>query len=371
MTVRAVSNNPASPFYVAAAPGLTGQAGSLTTLLDAVLVNGFSGFTALGWTIGQTTTSKRQYVMAASGSGYSLWVDDAAPATAKEARCAGYLTMSATTPTGTGQFPTAAQSAIGTGMLTIRKSTTADATNRYYTVVGDGHGFHLYTETGDFTSPLATYAFHFGDIIPYGASDTSYCLIMGRQVDNNNTVATSGSSGPGNIFQGLVQDAYPSLGVGYQSYNLTATIGGLYMAASYTNVGGSIAVGKHADGNKMMVNINPANANYHFQMGALTYWNSGGYGAYPNATMYPNGPDGGLYMSPIWIHHNGMIRGYIKGLFCPIHHMPLNHDDTFSGSGNLASRDFLVKNLVGVASSGPTAGLGAQCFIETTSGGWV
>jgi hypothetical protein len=134
MTVRAVSSNPASPFYNANAPTLTGQVGSLTAVLDAVLVNGFTGFTALGWSINQTTTNKRGYKQNLTGSnnasGMLLYVDDTGPGAgaAREARVCGFETMSAITPTGTGQFPTSAQSAVGTGQLVIRKSTTADAT---------------------------------------------------------------------------------------------------------------------------------------------------------------------------------------------------------------------------------------------------
>jgi hypothetical protein len=116
---RAVSSNPASPFYNANAPTLTGQVGSLTAVLDAVLVNGFTGFTALGWTINQTTTNKRGYKQNLTGSnnssGMLLYVDDTGPGAgaAKEARVCGFETMSAITPTGTGQFPTGAQATIG------------------------------------------------------------------------------------------------------------------------------------------------------------------------------------------------------------------------------------------------------------------
>jgi hypothetical protein len=358
MTVRAVSNNPASPFYNASAPNLTGQAGSLTTLLDAVLVSGFSGFTALGWTIGQTTTNKRQYVMAASGTGNSLWVDDAASGTggAKEARCSGYATMSATTPTGTGQFPTSGQSTIGTGMLVIRKSTTADATVRYWTIVGDGHTFYLWTETGDYTAPTVPFTFMFGDFFTYSSSDTSNCAIAGRQIENDNR------AGPGN--SATSYESMPVLNL-MNGTGLSNTLNGHYLAANFTNVGGSLAFGKHSDQAKM----GAASGGSGQTVGCQGNWNSSTSSTYyTNQFVYPNGPDGGLYQAPIWVHHSGFVRGYLKGLWCPLQHIPLNHNDTFSGSGNLAGKSFLALNALGLQFNGasPTTGLNGQFFVETS-----
>jgi hypothetical protein len=62
MTVRVYRSTDAS------APVLTGQVGSLTALLDAVLVNGYGALSAAGWTIAQTTTNKRGYKQNTSGS---------------------------------------------------------------------------------------------------------------------------------------------------------------------------------------------------------------------------------------------------------------------------------------------------------------
>lgn len=355
MTVRAVSNNPASPFYVAACPNITGQAGSLTTWLDAVLVNGFSGFTALGWTIGQTTTNKRQYVMAAGGTGNSLWVDDTAVTTAKEARCSGYATMSATTPTGTGQFPTSGQSSIGTGMLVIRKSATADSTVRYATCVGDGHTFYLFTETGDYTGPTAAFSFCFGDFFTYSASDTSNCIIIGRQIENTAAASQTNSS---NLYE-----TFPGLSTPSTTF-LSGTITGHYVAGNFTNVGGSLAVGKHTDQTKMG-HINAGSGN---MMGCLGYWQTSvGSTLFVNEFQYPNGPDAGLYQAPVWIHHGGMVRGYLKGMWSPLQHLPLNHNDTFSGSNNLSGKSFMAQALLGTINNNTSSyGFITECFVETS-----
>lgn len=336
------------------APTLTGQAGSLTTLLDAVLVNGYGAKSAAGWSIGQTTTNKRQYVQGSGSTGYSLWVDDTAVTTAKEARCSGYVTMSATTPTGTGQYPTAAQSSIGTGMLIIRKSTTADSTTRVWTIIADATVFYIFTETGDYASPVGAFSAMFGDFFTYGSSDTSNCAIIGRQIENSNAAQNNST-----IYEGFPQLALPNTGL------LSNTLNGHYVAANFTNVGGSLACGKHTDQTKMGWNA----GNNGMQLGYLGSWTTGGSNTvWINQFSYPNGPDAGLYMAPVWLHHQGNVRGYLKGLWGPLQHMPLNHGDTFSGTGNLTGKSFLVQALVAPTNASVnTAGSASQVFIETSN----
>jgi len=357
MTVRKVSNNPASPFYNANCPNLTGQAGSLTTWLDAVLVNGFSGFTALGWTIGQTTTNKRQYIMGAGGTGFSLWVDDTAPTTAKEARCVGFETMSATTPTGTGQFPTGAQSSIGIGYLAIRKSTTADSTVRYATIIGDARTFYLFTETGDFTGTnFAVFTFSFGDFIPYSATDTSYCHIIGRQIEN------TPNSGPGNVGATAMYEGWPILSL-MNSTGLSNVINGHYIARNFTNTGGSIQFGKNSD-QALMGAASGGGGNV---MGIQGVWTTNTVTSlFINQFNLPNGPDGGLMMAPVRLHHQGNLRGYLRGIWCPLQHQPQTHNDVFSGTGALAGKDFVCQVLNGLITGGAggTGGQGGQVFVE-------
>jgi len=354
--VRGVSNNPVSPLYNASAPNLTGQAGSLTTLLDAVLVNGFSGFTALGWTIGQTTTNKRQYIMAAGGTGFSIWVDDAASGSggAKEARCAGYATMSATTPTGTGQFPTSSQSSIGFGAVIIRKSTTADATVRYWTIVGDGHTFYLFTETGDYTSTLATFSFGFGDFFSYSSSDVNNCMIMGRPIENT---ANASQGATGNFYESM-----PILNM-MGSGGLSTTVAGCYINSNFTGIGGSIAFGKHSDQAKMGMAGGGTIQVVGYQGSINTSTTNS---TWTNQFFYPNNPDNGLYQAPIFIHHSGFVRGYLKGLWCPLQNQPLTHNDTFSGTNNLSGKSFIAQNTNNVTFNGSsqTTGMVGQFFVE-------
>lgn len=335
------------------APVLTGQVGKLTDLLDAVLVNGYGAQTAAGWTIGQTTTNKRQYTMAAGGTGNSFFVDDTGPGAggAREARFSGFATCTSTTPTGTGQFPTNAQSSIGWGALVIRKSTTADATARAWTCIADGHTIYFFAETGDVTNPVATYAFGFGDFFSYSGTDTSNCMIIGRNTEN--TQAGSIAGAPVEVLNVIAQP---------NTTSLSNTIVGHYCASNFTNVGGSLAFGKHSDQYKMGTDLAGT-----LVSGWLGEWRNGASLLWLNNFAYPNPTDNGIYVAPFFIHHQGIVRGYLKGFWCVLQHMPLNHNDTFTGTNNLSGKSFVIQVEVSGTSAGGTGfAANSQVCIETS-----
>lgn len=328
MTVRLYKSTDAS------APSLTGQAGSLTTLLDAVLVNGYGSQTAAGWTIAYTGTNKRDYRQGSGSNSYYLDVDDSAPTTAKEARMRGYEAMTALA-TGTQAFPTAAQSSFGT---VCRKSTTADATARVWYCVADATCFYLFVDTGDFTNPAYSMAFHFGDFFSYKASDAYGCAIIGRSAENTGANAN---------------EALPALNP--ISAALTAAAPGHYVDRMWTGAGGSIGFGKHSS--------------------ALACWSSDNLNYKPTCSgtaaavcAYPNGPDGALELAPFWIGHNGSIRGYLKGLWVPCHNQPTGHADTFTGTGNMSGKSFLSLNMQSTLVIGGQSILTAtgQIVVETS-----
>jgi hypothetical protein len=339
------------------APSLTGQAGALVTVLDAVLVNGYNSNNpaGAGWAKSFSGTNKAVYRNSAvDGTGSYLNVDDSAVTTAKEAYMTG-ATGASGVGTLTGQFPTSSQLNIGTspaGALVCRKSTTADSTARAWTIVADDTVFYLFAETGDQTNPFATFPFVFGDIFSYKASDANRCIIIGRNAAN----ISSGNSEP---LAALLNT----------TAGLSGTIIGHYMAATWTGVGGSIIVGKHVDQYKLGGNINAAGTGI---SGATAFVNGVSYSAAigraitPNLP-YPNGPDGGLYLSPIWIHHTGCLRGYLKGLWSPLHDRPLNHNDTYSGTGNLSGKSFLSQAILSWANTTVSVSDAAQIHVETSS----
>lgn len=332
MTVRIYKSTDGS------APTLNGTAGALCTVLDAVLVNGYGSQTAAGWTIAYTGTSLRAYRMATSGNtGFYLDVNDAAPATAKEARVRGYETMSALS-TGTGPFPTAAQSTNG---IFLRKSTTADSTARAWTIIADGSVFYMFIESGDQVNPTWALAFMFGDFFSYKASDAYRCAIIGRVTENSATLTVENFL---NVTQGL-----------------TANHLGHYIARSFTGVAGSIGFVKQNDMMKSMANsINSMTA---ASVGYIGAGDSSANAMSVSSIMpYPNPVDNGLYMSPVWLLHSNALRGYLKGIWSPCAIRPLGHADTFSGSGSLSGKSFIVQNVPVLI----TSTIHGQVFIETS-----
>jgi hypothetical protein len=282
------------------APSLTGQAGSLITLLDAVLVNGYGSKAAAGWAKSFSGTNQATYRPGA-GTQFYLHVNDAAPSTAKEARVWGSETASAVL-TGTNLFPTAAQQASG---LFARKSTTADATARVWVVGADDRTLHMFVATGDSASVYLGWSF--GDFVKLG-TDAYNCQVIARDSENSATTTTSVER------MALLSTA------------LTGTAGGHYVARAYTGVVGALNNGVHADSVKC---------------GAAAVMGGGG----SSAMQYLNGMDGGLYLSPIWLHETGTqtVRGRMRGLWNFCHNVSaVNDGDTFSGSGSLSGRTFLI-----------------------------
>ncbi|NDU90166.1 MAG: hypothetical protein G3I08_09885, partial [Ferrovum sp.] len=118
MTVTVYSSKDAS------APVMTGVSGSLVTVLDACLVNGYGTKSGAGWTIAYTGTNERVYKMSpTAGTGNSLFVNDAGPSVPNEAEMTGFEAPTGL-GTGSGQFPTAPQISIGIGAVVCRKSAT-------------------------------------------------------------------------------------------------------------------------------------------------------------------------------------------------------------------------------------------------------
>lgn len=337
MTVRVYRSSDAS------APILNGTTGSLCTVLDAVLVNGYGTQAAAGWTIAQTGTSKRVYTMAAGGTGFSLYLDDSGPgaATFKEARISGWVTATGL-GAGTGQFPTTSQMTAPAGALVVRKSATADATARAWTIVADGRTLYMFIESGDYTAPLMALGWMFGDFFTYGPSDTSNCIIIGRTLENTTFGGPVSLTGPTGLYDPFAFFA------GINNTTLSNTVAGHYVAAAPSSTGGSIPVGKHADQTKM-----GGGGGFACQMsGYLGVWTTGATSTgstWVNEFSYPSPPDSGLYLSPIWIHHNGYPRGYLKGLWCPLQHLPMGHNDTYLGTGVMAGKTLLVQNVLGAS----------------------
>lgn len=315
------------------APTLNGQAGSLTNLLDAVLVNGYGTKPGAGWSISQTATNKRAYQQGTGGNhpvGIHMYIDDAAPgaAGAREARVCGFETMSAATPVGTGQFPTPSQSTIGFGALVIRKSSDTNATARKWYAVADAWTVYLFIEpgnNGNYSLPLG-YAFMFGDFQSFKEGDAYAQIIVARSLENTDTASGENFS------------MFPN---GRMEYTVNGNIPGHFVSRHWNQLASSQRAGKMATSFcgdwAMWAGTDTVGGD-----GNEGYWGPGSAERQRYFFPYPNPVDGALWMSPVYINQQGM-RGYFKGLWFPQHHAPLNPGDTFTAAtGNLAGKSFLA-----------------------------
>jgi len=311
-------------------PILTGTSGSLLSLLNSCLVTGYTSKTACGWTktgslYGAVADSASCGVFVQpTGSKATLFVSDNALGLcgARQARVTGFDAIQAFTSsvgaaptssiTGSNQFPTFAQ-----GIISARKSTDTSATERQWVVFADSSSVYCFMSTGD--SAGMYYGFMFGDIfsIKSGSVDASKCLIVGNIAE---------------LVAGTVaNDRLDVLGA------LNAAVTGHFVQRSYTGVGASLAVGKHGDGVK----------------GSTT--------ALLGTTQYPNGPDNGFYISPVWVTESAgsTVRGRMRGLYQACHAIASFTDgQTFQGGGDFAGKTFYI------VKQSPNAGVFA---IETSA----
>lgn len=287
------------------APSLTGNAGSLITVLDACLINGYGSKAAPSpaWTKPVATASNITTYKPGAGAQMTLLVNDNAPnatSLGKEAwgvgweSCAG---VGASVGTGTGQFPTPAQ-LLTTGHVVIRKSSATGAAAIPWIVVADSYTFYLFAFTGDVAN---TYYMHaFGDIYSHkSTTDTYRGIIMGRSLENDTSAAAEGFD----LFSAF-----------------NAAVVGNFLARTSGGSATSITMGKSGDSVK----------------GSAT--------SYLGTCEYPNTPDNELYLSPIWVTElTPRIRGRLRGLYQPLHAISNFTDgQTFSGSGDYSGKTFLV-----------------------------
>lgn len=320
----------------ASAPALTGVVGSITALLDACLVTGYGTQVGAGWSIAYTATNKRIYQ---SGNllcpSVVMVTDDASAAAGGTATTFGMVGGTSATAIGynglVNPFPLSVQQVNG---VFGKKSATVAATS--WVLVADNRTFYL------FVDPVGTMAqgycsAYFGEMFSYkvvrGGLDP-YRLILGGL----NTASTSNSS--------ELNSTFPS------TISARSTIPA-YMPRSYTGLGITIAVGKSID----CVRSNLAVAYSQMYIPGSTS-NS------PASLPYPSPVEDGLCLSPSYVIEGpGITRGHLRGIFSPLHIMPLSNLDTFSGSGSLVNKNFLTLN----ANGGLGPALIGQLMIETSS----
>jgi len=308
----------------ASAPVLSGTTGSLITVLDAILVDGYGAKSAAGWTKEYSGTSKAAYRNgAASIARTYLRVNDAGPGAGsfREARVVLYATMS-DVDTGTLPVPTVAQMANG---LFVRKSTTLDSTARRWLAIADDRTLILFIETGDSISGISYWTGnYFGDIFSYLTADAMGAFISARSAENSGAIAGE-----------LLLNFCSNLS------SLSTTCG--YLSGTHAGVYAPLQL---------------------FALGS-PFINAGGPGYLAAVVQYPNPADGAVWITtkaPLVAATGPVIRGHLRGIGVFCHSVAaVSSLDTVTGSGDLAGRTFV---LLHASSVNGAAGVAA---IETTS----
>jgi hypothetical protein len=259
-----------------------------------------------GWTKPFSGTNKAVYRQGGGNQHYLRVVDDGT-GNATCARAVGYESMT-DVDTGTAAFPTAAQFS---GGVYWSKSTGPDATARPWTILVTDRTLLLMVNPNSLANGGSGFGGFFGHFKSFGQGDAFNTLLLG---------GTALSAGSNNMFANAGQ--------------VNSALSGHWAARSYTQLGGSVAMGKHTDYAKLQGAA----------MGA-------------SGPPYPNPVDNGLYMAPVYLHEINAIRGVLPGAWAPLHLRPLNHLDTFEGAGALAGRKFLVFNMYS----------NAQIFLEISN----
>jgi hypothetical protein len=147
------------------APALNGVAGSLISLLDACLVNGYGSQSPSGWTKPFSGTNLASY-RAPIGIRHYLDVVDNANIAANVAQWKGYRTAT-DVGVGAGPYP-----GVGTSMAYVGKSFTSDAVARPWLLAADDRSLILMIDSSSTTpSTFAGYLYCFGEFYSLAAND--------------------------------------------------------------------------------------------------------------------------------------------------------------------------------------------------------
>lgn len=290
------------------APVLTGQAGALVTLLDAVLVNGYGTKSAAGWTKPYSGTSKAVYRNnSTTGTGSYLRVDDNVTTYFHRAYVTGYETMTGV-DTGTNSFPSSFN------YTAWGKSATQDATARPWVIVADEFRFYIFIRTSENGSDWANG--FFGDIISYKSPDPYRAMLACRY-------STSGVS--------ALTYQYDELAYTFSHSQGFYTYWSRSMPRDHTGAGNPRTAGIHTDAYKALASSSSSSGA--FWVGSI-------------GMPYPAAVNNGIFIAPMWVHHpTGIVRGHLPGLWAPMHNRGPADGDTFSGTGALAGKTFEVFNV--------------------------
>lgn len=286
MTVRVYRSTDAS------APALTNAVGTLITLLDACLVNGYGANAAAGWTKAFTGTNRASYRQGTGSNGFYLDVTDT---TTVSSVVRGYESMTAVN-VGTNPFPTVAQST----NYYILKSSISTAAG--WILIASEKIFYLWVNpiiTTLYTSSSSQITC-FGDIISRKTGDLYATTLIG----NSTTAQSSNEFG---IYRSSVTDSAST-----------------WMARSHTGTAGSIRT---------------INVSHSAKQHTSSPWNNIGIDP---ITKNHN-------LSPIWVFEQATTvdRGVLPGVYKFIMNNPPNmltnaQGVQIQGTGSLTGKTFEI-----------------------------
>lgn len=300
--------------------------GSLITILDACLVNGYGSKAGAGWTKEFSGTNVAVYKQGAGSNGMCVRVDDA---NGPIARIRGFGVVTDVN-TGTGPFPTDSQ--ISGGGYLFKHNTGAGSRNWY--VIANEKAFYFWTLYDTTTSGASAGLTFFGDIKGLMAADNFNTMLMSGW--SNGSKNNSISSSPGDY-----AGAFSPLNV---------NIPGHFIARSYTQLGGSVAVGKRSESHRFNYSRYGTISSY-----ALNWLSE------MQAATVPSLVDGALYLSPMVVHEGAPKedRGYLPGLWHVDHIPSFGVGDTFDVTeGYHAGKSFVILPVYGA------------CFALETTNTW-
>lgn len=297
-----------------APPLLPNAAGSLITVLDACLVNGYGAKSGAGWSKPFSGTNLAVYKQGAGSNGMYCRIDDSNGPTA---RVRGFEDMTDVS-TGTAPFPTDAQ--VSGGDYIFKHDTGAGS--RKWMVIANHKAFYFWSQFDIGTTGANSGLTFFGDIKTRKPGDAFHTMLMAA----NGTTKNNGTPTSCNDHGGIMAP------MDYFCY-------GHYLARSYTQVGGSVAVGKRPETQRF------TNGNY-----SRIY--SYGFDWVRNFVFspVPSLVDGALYLSPVVVsEYTAQVdRGQMPGLWNIDHFDAFNPGDTFNAtSGYHVGKTFVVLAIYG------------------------
>ena len=284
----------------ASAPVLNTLTTGLLPILKACLVTGYGSKTAAGWSNPYSAADIEAFVNSPTGgSGYGIKVSNATGS--QFTRTVGFKTIDGSGVT-TEPFPTTAQ--LSGGLTTVFSILSNSSSAMPWMVVADQHRFYLWVgynlATSDgFASTTAEPMLFAGDILASNPADPYRFMVIGGNSDS------------------IWGDYFGNYG---STVSATATTGH-YIARNLAGTTISQTAGKVAG----------------------CYVTSTSMGAAGSA--YPDPASGGMNLAEVVVHDaesTNQIRGRMPGLYNPIHNLPGNPGDTFTGVGALAGKTFIL-----------------------------